>query len=65
MKVMTECPLCRTASQIEVNENGYRAWKGGVHIQDALPELTASDREKLVSGICEKCWDNFMPENDE
>lgn len=65
MKVTTECPLCRKVSLLEVREQGYHDWKNGVHIQEALPELSSDEREKLVSGICETCWDNFMPEDDE
>lgn len=32
------------------------AWNGGTHIQDALPNLSADDREFVLSGITPEEW---------
>ena len=55
--IITTCPFCGHANEVEVNENDYWDWQDGKLIQDAFPYLTADDREKLISGICPTCWD--------
>lgn len=57
--IITICPYCGRVNEIEVNEIDYLDWKDGILAQDAFPYLTASEREKLISGICETCWDNM------
>ena len=37
----------------------------GVHLQNAFPYLSASERELIKSGTCGKCWDKMFPEEDE
>ena len=54
--VTTTCPLCKENAEIEVDTHGFIAWKGGVHIQDAMPKLSADVREQLISGTCNPCW---------
>lgn len=59
------CPYCERIQKVAVPESGFKAWKSGTRIQDALPGLTADDREILLSGICPECWDaNFSEEVD-
>ena len=33
----------------------------GELIQDALPYLSASEREMLISGTCDDCWQKMFP----
>ena len=54
--VITRCPFCGRANEIEVNEMDYLDWQDGVLVQDAFPYLSASEREMLISGICPTCW---------
>ena len=64
--VITACPFCGHANEVEVNEIDYLDWQDGMLVQDAFPYLSANEREKLVSGICPSCWDKmFPPEEDE
>ena len=56
-RVTTTCPLCQNSRTIEVPEAGLQAWEQGALIQDAMPELSPSDREALMTGICDTCWD--------
>ena len=44
-----------TLAQIE-------AWKGGELIQDAMPNLTAEEREFLMTGITAEEWENTFGE---
>lgn len=51
--------MCGKTTEIEVEEKGYKLWKQGARIQDALGTLTADQREMLISGICPVCWDRM------
>ena len=64
--VITTCPFCGRANEIEVNEDDYLDWQDGMLVQDAFPYLSANEREMLVSGICPTCWDStFGGEGDD
>lgn len=69
MDIITECPVCRSAYIVHLTrEQGlrygdYRAGKG--HIQDLLPDLSANDREQLITGICSECFTSIGGEDDE
>lgn len=49
------CPLCGKAHFVVVNEKEYKAWENGELIQKAMPSLSATEREQLISHICPKC----------
>ena len=49
------CPFCGARHSVEVNPAGFEAWQNGELIQRALPELSATEREQLISHICPKC----------
>lgn len=54
--VVTQCPMCGRANEVEINEADYFDWDDGVLAQIAFPYLTAQEREMLISGICPTCW---------
>ena len=54
--VVTRCPFCGHANEVEVNEDDYFDWQDGMLVQDAFPYLSANEREMLISGICPTCW---------
>lgn len=56
--IITACPFCGHANEIEVNEADYWDWQDGELVQNAFPYLSADEREMLISGICPKCWEN-------
>lgn len=58
--VVTQCPICGRANEIEVNDMDYLDWKDGTLAQDAFPYLDANEREMLISGICPDCWNNMF-----
>lgn len=60
VSVITVCPICGQAHEIEVNEMDYWDWKDGAFVQDAFPYLSAEVREMLISGICPSCWSNMF-----
>jgi hypothetical protein len=62
------CPSCGGTTKIVVNRDGYLAWsRGDTLIQRAMPELSADDRERLITGFCTPCWDEMFaePEDDD
>lgn len=61
-EIKVKCMFCKEEHIIEAPVGGYDAWRNGKPIQDALPTLSADDRELLISGICGKCYDKVFPE---
>jgi len=53
--VVTKCPFGQKEQIITVPRVGYQAWRRGALIQNALPKLSADEREALISGICSNC----------
>ena len=49
------CPLCGEDHAVEVNLAQYEAWQNGELIQNAMPYLTPTEREQLISSLCPKC----------
>ena len=62
--VVTRCPFCGRANEVEVNEDDYFDWDDGKHAQDAFPYLSANEREMLISGICPTCWERTFGGDD-
>ena len=55
--VKTKCPICGRPQNIVVSREGYENWRhNGKLIQNALPTLTADEREALMTGTCSDCW---------
>ena len=49
------CPFCGEHHAVEVNLAQYEAWQNGELIQRAMPNLSATEREQLISHICPNC----------
>ena len=64
-KITRTCPFCKGLTELMVPARGYRLWEEGELIQNALPELSATDREVLISGICPDCQSDFFGDEDE
>jgi len=66
VKVVRTCPQCGKEQSLQVNYEEYQNWRDGMLIQRAFKSLTAGQREILMTGICEPCWDAmFNFEEDE
>ena len=63
--VVTCCPFCHKAHEIAVNEMDYLDWQDGKLAQDAFPYLSASDREMLITGIDDECWNGMFGTGEE
>lgn len=67
--VERRCPHCGGYTTIVMTDEEYKNYikwteHGGL-IQDLLPNLSPSDREALMSGICDKCWTEMFGQPDD
>jgi len=54
------CPLCKSITHVPLQPGEAAAvsrWVAGdiARIQDAVPELDATEREMFLTGLCENC----------
>ena len=54
------CCECHRETTIKANPYDVAAWRKGQPIQQAMPYLTADQRELFISGICGKCYDELF-----
>jgi hypothetical protein len=63
------CRTCKTDYLLKVNAEDIKKINQGVHVQNAMPYLSAGERELLISGICDTCFnkmfDDAFSEDDE
>lgn len=60
--VETRCPGCGSVEVVEVDAQGHAEWRRGERIQRALPLLSDSQRERLMTGLCGPCWEEWARE---
>jgi len=66
IKLLYNCIFCGNTEEIIVKEKDYEAYlRGEGHIQEIFPYLTADQREIMISGICGKCFDGILEDDDE
>ena len=63
--VHNQCPFCGKGYEIDVPEDGFYDWMDGALVQNAFPEMDATKRECLVSGICAECQDKVFGEDED
>lgn len=59
-----KCIACGKRGTVRVPYAGYQEWKDGALIQDALPDLSADQREQLMTGTHARCWQVLFGEED-
>lgn len=63
--VEATCESCRKKSVFYIPEDQWLRWSQlGTLIQTAIPSLSDSERELLISGICGKCFDELFADDD-
>jgi hypothetical protein len=62
MKIIRTCPITRKVNtrEIDVTHDQLVAWQNGVLIQDAMPNVSAEDREFIKTGITPETWDKVF-----
>lgn len=59
------CKHCGIVYQIIANEDDMLKWvSGSGYIQDVMDYLSPAERELLISGTCDNCWNILFPEVD-
>lgn len=53
--VSKPCPFCGTFTSLTVDSAALAKREAGALIQDAFPNLSADDREFLITGMCRPC----------
>lgn len=59
------CPHCHKVVELPISEERLLSWDGSDYIQNHFPELSPSQREMILSGLCSECWDKLILEEDE
>jgi hypothetical protein len=58
--VSKPCPMCNETFTAEIKGEELFAYNNGALIQNAFPNLTASERERFKSGYCGTCWEKLF-----
>ena len=58
--IVAVCRKCGTSHNLLVNINDVAAWKSGTYIQDAMPYLSADERELSISLTCGDCFEEMF-----
>ena len=57
------CPFCGKEWKIQLDSklyhDGLERYDSGVVAQKAFPTFTDSEREFIITGICDECWKNI------
>lgn len=54
------CMVCGVVGHVDVPSlEALEAWQEGALIQRAMPELSADEREQLMTGTHPECWDRM------
>jgi hypothetical protein len=63
-----DCPGCHQVNEVAgIDPERYMTWRSGrgPSVGGAFPELSAADREALMTGYHEKCFDDLFAGDDE
>lgn len=65
LRVDGPCIYCRTPQSVTVPAEALIKFGQGGFAQECFPNLPAHAREFLISGICDKCWNELFPADEE
>lgn len=66
MQITRTSPISGKENTMEINISHAQlaAWENGMLIQRAMPNLTAAEREFIMTGITDQEWNELSPEED-
>lgn len=64
LTIVDKCRITGEVYSITVPMKGYRLWQAGELIQNAMPELSAEDREFLISGTSPNGWKKLFGDDE-
>ena len=59
------CRFCGSVYELSIAPSDVTRWRSGEFIQDAMPYLTAEERELLISGTCNDCWEEMLGQEED
>ncbi len=60
--ISVKCPFCSSSKVLHLSATALREWQAGKLVQEAFANLSADDRERLITGVCPECWEKtFNP----
>lgn len=65
VEIICQCPFCGTVSRVAVYAYQYALYLQGDLAQNVFPQLSATDREKIISGLCDKCQNDVFGEDED
>ena len=66
LEVVVRCPHCGRDHSVLVDLEAYIKFRDEKPlIQVAFPDMSSEDRELLISGCCQQCWDEIFSDEDE
>jgi len=61
-----QCRKCRAWHTVDCTEEQYLDWKQNHRlIQDAMPDVKKQEREMLISGYCDPCFQALFRDDDD
>jgi hypothetical protein len=54
------CPGCKRIATLVVDTEALKNWRNGMLIQRAFPKMSIADREALITGYCDDCWERLI-----
>lgn len=60
-----ECIYCHQDGEVAMPTPAFIAWVNGEFIQRVWPEGSAGDREQLINGTHDECFNKMFPEEEE
>jgi hypothetical protein len=55
------CSVCGEYEVWSLDRELVDRWQGGENIQRVFPDMSAGEREILITGIHPDCWDKLFP----
>lgn len=59
------CCVCDKFDVLTLNRSAVESWQSGEYVQVAFPDMSADDRELLISGTHSECWDKLFPREED
>lgn len=59
------CYSCGKQQSVQVDSVAFEKFERGQFAQNCFPNISAAEREFLISGICGVCWDEMFPPDEE
>ena len=65
--ISIKCTMCDEPQALNISETQYQDWRLNQEslplIQDHFPELTDDQKELLISGVCQDCFDQLFSDS--